>query len=57
MGLVRGAFSGFGFRTIRVARRCEPARRQPNCRRFRGLASHCPTGRGAQSANGGFRDP
>ena len=39
--------------TIRVAWRCDPARRQTCCRSF-ALASQCPTGRDAQSTDGGF---
>jgi hypothetical protein len=47
-------FSGFGFVRSVSPGAAKPARRQPSSCRSRGLASHCPTGRGARSANGGF---
>ena len=53
--LVRGPRSA-SVPTIRVARRCDPARRQTCCRSC-ALASQCPPGRGARSADGGFSHP
>ena len=47
-------FSGFGFLWAVSPGAARPARRQPSSCRSRGLVSHCPTRRGARSANGGF---
>jgi hypothetical protein len=47
-------FSGFGFLGSVSPGAASRRGRQPSSCRSRGLASHCPTGRGARSTNGGF---